>query len=130
MRVHPPTVCAVASFALAYQSGRSKSALTEFRRFLPCAVLPGDRAAAYPFVKRPPLAVRPIAAISVVLGGLNFGLFSTAGLGWGACRSSHIESPRLSPFAGLAAARGEAVGMTSAGVVTHRRRGRVGGGPA
>jgi O-acetylserine/cysteine efflux transporter len=62
-------------------------------RFLAIALL------LIPFVKRPTRhQFGPVAAISVFLGGLNFGLFYVGlGLGSGSMSPSHFNSPRPSP---------------------------------
>ena len=62
-------------------------------RFLAIALL------LIPFVKRPTRQqFAPVAAISVFLGGLNFGLFYVGlGLAREACLPSHISSPRRLP---------------------------------
>jgi O-acetylserine/cysteine efflux transporter len=82
-----------------YQFVAIKVGVTEFPplfflalRFLAIALL------LIPLVKRPSRQqFGPVAAISVFLGGLNFGLFYVGlGLGSGSM-SAHINSPRPSP---------------------------------
>ncbi len=94
-------VCAVAVPLLwGYQFVAIKVGVLEFPplfflalRFLAIALL------LVPFVKRPTRRqVAPVAAISVFLGGLNFGLFYVGlGLVREACRRLPINSPRPSP---------------------------------
>jgi O-acetylserine/cysteine efflux transporter len=98
-------VCAVAVPLLwGYQFVAIKVGLTEFPplfflalRFLAIALL------LVPFVKRPPRRqLRPIAAISIFLGGLNFGLFYI-GLGLGSGSISAIAYQLATPFTVLLA---------------------------
>jgi len=93
--------CAVAVPLLwGYQFVAIKVGVTEFPplfflalRFLAIALL------VVPFVKRPTRQqLGPIVAISIFLGGLNFGSSMLAlGSAREACRPSHINSPRPSP---------------------------------
>ena len=127
-------VCAVAVPLLwGYQFVAIKVGVTEFPplfflalRFLAIALL------LVPFVERPTRRqFGPIAAISLFLGGLNFGLFYV-GLGLGSGSMSAVAYQLATPLrrpVSLAASRGEAV---SHDVRRSRacipRRGRVGGG--
>ena len=98
-------VCAVAVPLLwGYQFVAIKVGVTEFPplfflalRFLAIALL------LIPFVKRPTRQqVGPIAAISVFLGGLNFGLFYV-GLGLGSGSMSAVAYQLATPFTVLLA---------------------------
>ena len=126
-------VCAVAVPLLwGYQFVAIKVGVTEFPplfflalRFLAIALL------LVPFVKRPTRQqFGPIAAISIFLGGLNFGLFYVGlGLGSGSMSAVAYQLATPSPPVSLAATRGEAVShhVRWSGACI-RRRGRVGSG--
>ena len=127
-------VCAVAGPLLwGYQFVAIKVGVMEFPplfflalRFLAIALL------LIPFVKRPTRQqFGPIAAISVFLGGLNFGLFYVGlGLGSGKHVGRRISTRHaLHRPVSLAAARGEALSnyVRRSGDCI-RRRGRVGSG--
>ena len=127
-------VCAVAVPLLwGYQFVAIKVGVTEFPplfflalRFLAIALL------LVPFVKRPARQqFGPVAAISIFLGGLNFGLFYV-GLGLGSGSMSAVAYQLATPFTVLLAwpLLAERPSLTtSAGVViAFVRRGRAGSG--
>ena len=129
-------VCAVAVPLLwGYQFVAIKVGVMEFPplfflalRFLAIALL------LIPFVKRPTRQqFGPIAAISVFLGGLNFGLFYV-GLGLGSGSMSAVAYQLATPFTvlfSLAAARGQAVSnyVRRSGACIRRGTGEVAGPP-